>query len=398
MFLVLISTTGTVAENQPYEVPIYNDLAYQRFNINIAIGTPPQPFSLLFDTGSADVWVPRANSSGCAPDCPRNFDFNLTASSSLVDTGIPFDARYGLTPDLAVIGQYYNDSISVSGLPAIRNAQFAIGDIPKLLFTQGNRGIFGLGSRLGESVYASSTSPYRGNLSATYTPLWERLALASPSREKKFSVWLNAQSAKTGSVQFGSTSPSKYTGRLTGVPLNLDAKTGLLAGWNANLTRITRLSAQGAHYPLTPKNYSLDFTLDTGSPNMYIPTPLYTAIAHNLNATPITNGAPYVPCSLRSADTGSLIFDFAARPGAPHARIKVPYAELIYPPGFPVTVPPVPDRDGEAMCYFGVVPTDGPVRLLGATFLRSAYVVFDAERLELGLAQARWADVEAGEL
>lgn len=53
-------------------------------------------------------------------------------------------------------------------------------------------------------------------------------------QRKKFSVWLNAQSAKTGSVQFGSTSPSKYTGRLTGVPLNLDAKTGL---WPAG-TRI----------------------------------------------------------------------------------------------------------------------------------------------------------------
>jgi hypothetical protein len=42
------------------------------------------------------------------------------------------------------------------------------------------------------------------------------------------------------------------------------------------------------------------------------------------------------------------------------------------------------------MCYFGMVPGDGPVRLLGASFLRSAYLVFDAEDLVVKMAQAKW--------
>ncbi|KAJ4313093.1 hypothetical protein N0V94_007127 [Neodidymelliopsis sp. IMI 364377] len=402
IFALPISINAAALTTLPHEVPLYNDLAYQRYNINIAIGTPPQTFSLLFDTASTDLWVPEANSSGCAPDCPFGFAFDPTASSSITATNIPFDARYGLTPDLAVIGSYYNDSISVSGLPAITDARFAVGDLPKLLFVQGNRGIFGLGSRLSESVYSSPTSPYRGNLNATYTPLWERLALTSPSRKREYSVWLNAQGAKKGSVQFGGEDPSKHIGTLARVPLNLDPKTGLFAEWNINLTSVTRTYAESPHDKkitkrLTPRNYTVAFTLDTGSPNMYVPTSLYNAIVEDLNATEIMNGAPYVPCSLRSISTGYLDFDFATRTKGRAIKIRVPYSEIIYPPGLPVTVPPVEDRDGEVMCYFGVVPNDGPVRLLGATFLRSAYVVFDADGLEVRMAQSRWdLDEEEG--
>lgn len=399
IFVVLILTITILATSLPYEIPISNDLANQRYNISISIGTPPQHFSLLLDTGSTDVWVPLANSSGCAPACPPGASFNLTASSSLVKTNIPFDARYGLTPDLAVIGEYYKDRISVPSLPIVNNAQFAIANLPKPLFTQGNRGIFGLGSRLSESIYRSPTSPSRGNLSSTYTPLWERIALALPSRSRKFSIWLNSQSALTGTLQFGAADPSKHTGALTPVPLNLDPATGTWSDWNVNLTGVTRFSARGGGGKrLTPSNYSMGFTLDTGSPNMYVPSPLYAAMVEGLNATAIINGAPYVPCSLRSEDTGALEFEFAARSPGQAARIRVPYEEIVYPPGLPVTVPPVGDVDGERMCYLGVVPGEGPVRLLGATFLRSAYVVFDAEGLEVGMAQARWGKVEETEL
>lgn len=252
-------------QHPPLEIPLYNDLAYQRYNINIAIGTPLQPFSLLSDTGSTDVWVPRVNSTGCAPSCPSGFAFDPTKSSSLVNTSINFDARYDLTPDLAVIGKYYNDTLSVAGLPHLTNATFAVGNLPPLLYVQGNRGIFGAGTRFSESVYASPTSPYRGCFNETYTPLWERLALTSAQGKRKFSIWLNAQGATSGTVQFGGKNVGRYYGRLANVPLNL-GRNGVVSAWNVNLTGVVRVpggAQEQAGTRLTARNYSIDFTLDT---------------------------------------------------------------------------------------------------------------------------------------
>jgi hypothetical protein len=391
----LLSYYLALTTHRPFEVPIYNDLANQRYNISVAFGTPQQTYSLLFDTGSTDVWVPKSNSSGCTPACPVNFSFDPTTSSTLVETDVPFDARYGLTPDLAAKGLYYNDTISIGDLPALKNATFAVGDIPKPLYTQGTRGIFGVGTRSSESWYQSPDSPYWQDYDKTYMPLWERLALKSPSAKRQFSVWLNAQDAKSGTVNFGGVDRSKYQGRLIGIPLNLNSGTEDPTGWNVNLTSLVRTSidekGKEKRTLLTKQEYSVDFTVDSGSPNMYVPTELYESIVEDLNATEIMNGAPYVPCSLRSAKSGYLDFGFNPGTGHQDAIIRVPYSDIIYPPGMPVTVPPVDDRYGEKLCYFGVVPNDGPVRLLGATFMRCAYVVFDAEEKELRMAQAIWS-------
>jgi hypothetical protein len=378
------------------EVPVYNDLAYQRYNISVYLGTPSRRFPLLLDTGSTDVWVPKSNSSGCTPHCPLGFD--PASSSSIVDLNIPFDARYGLTPGLGVFGSYYTDNIAVDGLLALPNVQFAVGDVPEPLFTQGTWGIFGLGSRSRESVNSGTpnASTHKG-FDATYIPLWEKVALGAPSKQRKYSIWLNGQAAEQGSVLFGGEDESKYEGTLQALPLNL--RNGSIFDWSVNLIGVTRVRAafdggDSNRTRLTAANYSVDYIFDTGSPNMYVPTSLYNAIVADLGATAIINGAPYVPCTLRSSLKDYLEFEFPMRENYQGCEgvvsIRVPYTEIIYPFGYPVTVPPVRDENGAEMCYFGIVPTDGFVRLLGATFVRSAYLVFDADKMEIRAAQAKW--------
>lgn len=78
----------------------------------MAIGTPPQTFALALDSASTDVWVPTANSSGCRPNCPPP-TFDPANSSTIKELDIIFNATYGLTPDLQVTGEYYNDTLKV---------------------------------------------------------------------------------------------------------------------------------------------------------------------------------------------------------------------------------------------------------------------------------------------
>ncbi|KAF2033181.1 acid protease [Setomelanomma holmii] len=371
-------------------LPLTNDLAHQRLNISLSIGTPPQTFNLLFDTGSTDVWVPLSSSTGCAPNCPTAFTPSL--SSTIVNTSIPYLAIYGLTPDPAnsIAGFYFNDTVSVSGLPALEDATFAVGNVPPALFQVGNWGIFGAGSPLREALLSGPNAS-----KVPYTPAWERLALASPGGKKKMGVWLNAQNASSGTVLFGGSDESRYEGGLQDVPIVLQR--GIFTGWGVNLTSVTRVNVGGEEdggcdekTQLTAANFSQTVLFDTESPNMYLPTPLYDAIVEGLNATELINMAPYVPCSLRTASSGYLDFGFPTKAGG-NAEIRVPLSEIVYPPGYPVTVPAVPDRNGQELCYFGIVPTNGSILLLGTSFIRSAYLVFDEEELVVSMAKSRWS-------
>mmetsp|Transcript_14199 Transcript_14199/g.26787 ORF Transcript_14199/g.26787 Transcript_14199/m.26787 type:complete len:370 (+) Transcript_14199:59-1168(+) len=59
----------------------------------IAIGTPAQQFSVLFDTGSSNLWVPSSNCYSVA--CFTHDTFKNTKSSTYVKDGRALDIEYG---------------------------------------------------------------------------------------------------------------------------------------------------------------------------------------------------------------------------------------------------------------------------------------------------------------
>ena len=80
----------------------------------ISIGTPPQPFSINFDTGSADLWVPSANCNTSA--CARKNQYQASNSSTSTPQPGTFAIRY-IDGSLAQ-GSIYTDTVNVVGIRA----------------------------------------------------------------------------------------------------------------------------------------------------------------------------------------------------------------------------------------------------------------------------------------
>ncbi|CAI4231523.1 unnamed protein product [Auanema sp. JU1783] len=77
----LDSTSETVLD--------YGDYEYVG---NITIGTPPQNFVVVLDTGSANLWVPATN---CDTSCKGKSKFDTTKSSTFKSNGRAWSIRYG---------------------------------------------------------------------------------------------------------------------------------------------------------------------------------------------------------------------------------------------------------------------------------------------------------------
>jgi hypothetical protein len=72
-------------------VPLTDDNSGELWQGNLTIGTPPRPFSVQFDTGSSDLFVPGPSCSGCQ----GHSRFNPANSSTAVNVNKTFTLTYG---------------------------------------------------------------------------------------------------------------------------------------------------------------------------------------------------------------------------------------------------------------------------------------------------------------
>ena len=83
----------------------------------LGIGTPPQLFSVVFDTGSANLWVPGL---GCKTKrCGNRPRFNSTASSTCESSEQGLGIRFGTGE---IEGRVMRDMVSFHGLRVPRQA------------------------------------------------------------------------------------------------------------------------------------------------------------------------------------------------------------------------------------------------------------------------------------
>ncbi|KAL2271322.1 hypothetical protein VTJ83DRAFT_693 [Remersonia thermophila] len=359
-----------------YEEVITNEEMRGGYFATCQIGTPGQPVTLQLDTGSSDIWVPantaqvcrqRGSGDGCAFG---SFDPDASSTFEIVGDG-EFDIAY-LDQSFAK-GDYITDVFEIGGA-VLQNMTMGLG-----LNTDIDHGLVGVGYPTNEAIIHSTD-----NLDAMYPNLPIQMVNQGLISTPAYSLWLNDLDASSGNILFGGIDTEKYVGQLTRInvyPTQRDPDI-----WTSFLVALTSLDAvsPSGQDRLSSRQFPIPVVLDSGTTLSYLPTDIAHQTWREVGAIWAPEvGNAVLPCSLRNSK-GYFSFGFAG-PSGP--RINVTMDELV----LDLTLGPQPKFTsgpyrGQEACRFGIQNFTSPPFLLGDTFLRSAYVVYDLINHQIGLA------------
>lgn len=349
------------------------DDRFNLFTAELNIGSQNDTVQVQVDTGSSDLWLMDNSNPYCSSitssfnklnDANNQEDggkilcwsatmFDPTKSSTYKKNDTSFSVAYG---DYTFAnGTYAHDDISFGGI-TIEGGNFA-------LATQANSSFavwgIGLPATEGSAILDQSTGAWEN----TYPNLPLQMVQQGLISSYGYSLWLNDVDATTGSLLFGGVDHAKYKGSLQTVPIISEYEGADVSRLMIMLNGISIY--QGSN---TAQVASLQYPalLDSGTTIMQMPSVIADAIAGSLDAQ-YTQGTYVVTCGIE----GGLTFDFSG------AKINVPFDELLIPLG---------EYDA---CIIGIQPND-QFFILGDTFLRSAYVVYDLQNLEISIANTNY--------
>ncbi|XP_004437499.1 PREDICTED: pregnancy-associated glycoprotein-like [Ceratotherium simum simum] len=177
----------------------YLDLAYVGI---ISIGTPPQEFKVIFDTGSADMWVPSIYCTSQA--CAKHNTFNPLRSSTFVASGQPINLAYGTGKMSGFLGY---DTVKIGSLVDVNQAfGLSLKEPGKFMEYTAFDGIVGL---------SYPTLSVKGAI-PVFDNLWNQGLIS----ENLFAFYLSSKGQEGSVVMFGGVDPSYYTGELRWVPVS----------------------------------------------------------------------------------------------------------------------------------------------------------------------------------
>jgi len=307
---------------------------------NVQVGTPPSTYTIQFDTGSSDFFVP---STECAT-CGQHTRFNPTASSTLKDLNKPFSLTYG--DGSTTSGDLVQDTVSVGGL-AVANQIFGAATKYSSSFQTGPMdGLMGLG--------------YPSLSSFKVTPFFSSLAAQKTLAQNTFSFYL----AENGSeLSLGAPDQSKYTGDVNWNTLSQAAY------WQIPLSSV--------NVGNTAAVSNMQSIIDSGTTLIVGDSTsvrsFYAAIPGSKDASlldPTLEGFYTVPCN--SIPNVSLTFNGHTYPMNPQ------YFSL----GVITT--------GSPDCVGGInSQVDINFWVIGDVFMRNVYTVFDVDNTRVGFASLK---------
>ncbi|KAI4131347.1 MAG: hypothetical protein LQ347_003024 [Umbilicaria vellea] len=336
--------TSIHLDKDTHPVPVSNFLNAQYFS-EIAIGTPPQTFKVVLDTGSSNLWVPSQECGSIA--CYLHTKYDSSASTTYKKNGSEFEIRYGSGSLSGFISQ---DTVQIGDIKVKKQDFAEATSEPGLAFAFGRfDGIMGLGY---DSISVNKIVP----------PFYNMLNQGLLD-EPVFSFYLGNTANGDGDeseAMFGGINKDHYTGKLTKIPLRRKAY------WEVDLDAITFGDA-------TAELDSTGVILDTGTSLIALPSTLAELLNKEIGAKKSYNGQYTVECEKRSSlpDMSFTLtgYNFTITPFDYILEVQGSCISSFMGMDFPEPV--------------------GPLAILGDAFLRKWYSVYDLGTNSVGLAKAK---------
>ncbi|KAJ5218925.1 uncharacterized protein N7498_001024 [Penicillium cinerascens] len=237
-------------------------------------------------------------------------------------------------------GDYAADTLSIGGA-SLENFQFGINEDGLVYNTAGRLG-------LSYTYTEGQTSEPNGII---YPNLPLVMVNSGLIQSAAFSIWLNDLDTNEGSILFGGVDTDKYHGTLQTIP---------------NL----QINNDGVTLPI-------GVVLDTASSMTYLPNEMIFDIYNELGvAWNHTQEIGFLPCTMAEKHM-NISFTFTS------PTINVGIKEFVLDKG--------DYNSSKYGCIFGILPSNITAEnILGDTFLRSAYVVYDIANGEVSLANTNF--------
>ncbi|TVY81047.1 Aspartic-type endopeptidase ctsD [Lachnellula suecica] len=301
----------------------------------VQLGSSNTPMYLLLDTGAGTTWV---MGSDCTSDpCKTHDNFGSSDSKTFKDLSSPFNISYGSG---SVAGSMAQDSLSIAGMTF--TATFGIASTTSNQFNS-----FPIDGILGLSLSKSNGQTF-----------WETLVASKVLKSNLVGISLNRNSdgPNTGEINFGSPDTSRFTGTLN----YFTSVTNPSDDWAVQINDIGVGSSQ--------TGISSIAYVDTGTSFIFAPPADAQKLHASIPGAKSSDGSTYtVPCTT----TTPLVFSFG---------------DSTYSVSSKDWVSPMVNGACTSNVY-GMSVVDDSSWLIGDTFLKNVYAVFDYDQSRIGFAQ-----------
>lgn len=338
----------TTLQLRKSESEIIKDYGNAQYYGVVEIGTPPQSFEVIYDTGSSNLWVPKVGCTHCGlPFISHKSKYDETKSTTYEKDGDDFEIMYGSG---SVKGFFSKDAVTLADDIVIDGQDFAE------VTDAGGLGVaYSLGKFDGILGLGFSTISVGGR-----TTVFENAIKQNKVDLPIFSFYLGDN--QPGELTFGGYDSSKFEGDLKYVKLEA-----------ATYWEITMDSVKAGDYKKEGSaEDKITAIVDSGTSLITGPKAEIAKLAASVGATANIMGEYTIDCS-KIDDIPEVVFTIDG------TDYSIPGSKTVI--------------QAQGTCLFAFMPLEipppGPQWILGDVFMRQYYTVFNYHDKTVGFAKAK---------